>query len=80
MPLFHQAVNVLEHAGVPREFWFRGQPHRVVRLLESWHESGEWWAGEAPRRVFRLLDQKGGAYELFKDLGEGRWYLAKIYD
>lgn len=66
--------------GGPLEIRFKGRRCRVLEVLDRWCDTGCWWEGEPARLFWRLQLEGGGAWEIYLDLGQGSWYLYKIYD
>ena len=78
MPL--AAVSIMPD-GPPLRFHLRYQEHRIA---QSWGperiETG-WWRGRPVRRdYYRIETTTGRRYWLFRDLGNGRWFLHGTFE
>lgn len=74
----------------PRQFHWRGRPHRVTRAEGPERIGEEWWRRPieevGPARVrdyYRVEDETGARYWLFRTglygVGETRWYLHGLF-
>jgi protein ImuB len=75
------SVVVLVSNGYP----VRLQPHRdVVACSGPWHSSGEWWSEQSWQHeewdVAVREKEDVALYRIYRNLANGRWFLAASYD
>lgn len=52
----------------------------VVRVANQWVVDSDWWRLPVRRHYMRLLLGGGECVEVYRDLGDGTWHLARRYD
>jgi hypothetical protein len=75
-------------AGVPAGFAWQGTSHRVLDVCNRWRIHTRWWeppsGGGTPGMIWReyvkVTTDTGLLCLLYRDLMDGGWFLARIYD
>ena len=68
--------------GVPRRFVWNGANREVAAIANRWRVHAAWWlsAAAARREYFKLTTTDGLLLTLYRDLQDGAWYCARVYD
>ena len=68
--------------GAPRRFTWDGASHDVAAIANRWRVSASWWlpAAAARREYFKLTTTDGLLLTLYRELPDGAWYGARVYD
>ncbi len=75
------AVRVLvDDAGRPRAFLWRGRRHPVAAVVRRWRVDTGWWRHRVWREYVTVVTATGLLAVLYQDLRTGAWYLARVYD
>jgi hypothetical protein len=75
-------------AGVPACFAWQGMSHRVVDVCNRWRIHTRWWEPSAAggtggmiwREYVKVTTDIGLLCLLYRDLQDGGWFLARVYD
>lgn len=59
--------------GAPLSLLRKGRRERITRIYDRWRVDIE-------KDYFRVKTSRGLVYDIYHDLANNRWYLAKIYD
>lgn len=59
--------------GVPLSFLRNGKRERITAIYDR-------WPAETEKDYFRVKTSRGLVYDIYHDLANNRWYLAKIHD
>ena len=76
-------VVMVDGAGQPRTFAWRGRTEHVVSIVAIWEDTVGWWRGGSNathRRGYRVVAASGLRATLYHDLLTGGWYLGAIAD
>jgi len=65
--------------GVPLSFLRNDKRQRITGIYNHWWGADEWGA-EAEVHYFRVKIRMGVVYDIYHDIANNRWYLAKIHD
>ncbi len=65
--------------GLPVTFIFNGRLYQITHIAERWRVDEGWWA-ERERREYYKVTVNEAALLLFRDDGDGRWYVQRVYD
>ncbi|MFN2613464.1 MAG: DUF6504 family protein [Actinomycetota bacterium] len=90
---YGEPIQVEAPEGTIEAFWWRGKRYTVRQIHARWRETGGWWdaagetaqpwaAGDA-REIVRIDAGNGsgaGTYEIARDLRDGVWTLARVWD
>lgn len=52
------ADGVVEHEGVPIEFFYKGRAFHIHSLLSKWKETGQWWKQVGSSDGLPAIDEK----------------------
>ena len=63
-------VNV---KGMPLSLLREGRRERITKIYDRWRV-------ETEKDYFRVKTSRGLVYDIYHDIPNNRWYLAKIYD
>ena len=76
------AVGVGKGADVPKGFVWRGTRHRVDRVCNRWRVHTRWWEPDQAvwREYFKVVTDTGILCQIYHDLADGGWFLARVYD
>ncbi len=68
--------------GLPMRFRWRGGWHGVAHVANRWRVRVNWWlpTAEATREYIKLTTTDGLLCTLYRDLRDGAWYCARVYD
>jgi protein ImuB len=67
--------------GPPLRFHFEGREHRVVHTWGPERIETGWWRGRPVRRdYYRVETTTGRRYWIFRELGDGRWFLHGTFE
>ena len=68
--------------GLPVRFCQRGAWHAVAQIANRWRVRAGWWLpdAEAAREYVKLTTTDGLLCTLYRDLRDGAWYCARVYD
>lgn len=79
MKRIEEPVEVEDRKGWPVRIHRGRQTYRVKRLVDLWVVQGQWWLNEEKRVYFRVLTDKG-TLDVYQNLNDGKWVLAKRDD
>jgi len=65
--------------GVPLSFLRNDKRQRITGIYDRWQEVDEWGV-ETEKNYFKVKTSRGHGYDIFHDVPNDRWCLAKIYD
>ena len=65
--------------GVPLSFLRNDKRQKITGIYDTWRGVDEWGV-EAEVHYFRVKTSRGLVYDIYHDLANNRWYLAKIHD
>jgi hypothetical protein len=68
--------------GAPLRFTWDSTPREVAAIANRWRVNASWWqpAAAARREYFKLTTTDGLLLTLYRDLQDGAWYGARVYD
>jgi hypothetical protein len=68
--------------GALLRFTWDGASHEVAAIANRWRVSANWWlpTAAARREYFKLTTTDGLLLTLYRDLQDGAWYCARVYD
>jgi hypothetical protein len=68
--------------GAPLCFTWNGTSREVAAIANRWRVHAAWWlpAAVADREYFKLTTTDGLLLTLYRDLQDGAWYGARVYD
>jgi hypothetical protein len=77
-----EAVDTWGDADCPRGFVWRGASHQIVQICNRWRVQTRWWEpGQAVcREYWKVATDSGYLCQLYRDLGSGQWFFARLYD
>ena len=66
----------------PDGFIWRRQPHRILEVGNRWRMHTRWWdPGHVLwREYLKVTTDTGFLCLLYRDLPDGGWFLARLYD
>jgi N12 class adenine-specific DNA methylase len=66
----------------PVRFLWQAQPHQLAQIHQRWQVDVDWWReeGHAAREYLAVTTLEGLFCVIYRDLGSGQWYMAKVYD
>jgi hypothetical protein len=59
--------------GVPVSLTRAGKQEKITAIYDKWEEAPE-------KNYFKIKTSRGRGYDIYHDVPDNRWYLAKIYD
>jgi len=65
--------------GKPVALLWRGRRDPVT-VGNHWRLEGDWWRQRIAREYYRLLTKSGIVCTVYRDGGDGGWYLEKMLD
>jgi len=78
---FRLAVVSIMPDGPPLQFQLEGQPERIAHTWGPERIETGWWRGRPVHRdYYRIQTTTGRRYWLFRDLGEGGWFLHGTFE
>lgn len=68
--------------GAPLRFTWDSTPREVAAIANRWRVNASWWlpSAAARREYFKLITTDGLLLTLYRDLQDGAWYCARVYD
>ena len=77
-----EAVNAWGGAETPAEFAWQGTSHHIVEVCNRWRVHTRWWEPEQTiwREYVKVTTDRGLLCLLYRDLVQGGWFLARVYD
>ena len=77
-----EAIDTWGDETHPQGFIWRGTAHQIVQICNRWRVQTRWWeSGQAVRReYFKVATDRGYLCQIYRDLGIGGWFLARLYD
>jgi len=67
--------------GPPLQFQLQGRPERIAHTWGPERIETGWWRGRPIHRdYYRIQTTTGRRYWLFRDLGEGGWFLHGTFE
>lgn len=79
--LIHRHITVkYDSEGIPVYLYLPDNQSGIKEVIERWVDTGCWWEKESEKLFFRLYCENGSIVEIYQDLGNGTWFLYKIYD
>lgn len=68
--------------GTPVRFRWQGAWREVAFVANRWRVSAGWWlpGGAAQREYIKLATVDGLLCTLYRDLDNGAWHCARVYD
>ncbi len=66
--------------GLPQRFWWRGGWRQVTAIAARWRVRATWWSEEAWREYVKVTTADGLLCTLYRDLAQGAWFCAELYD
>ena len=73
-------VQVLEDAGMPSTFTWRGTLYQVIDVIGKWRIEGRWWVDGRDREYWRVEARGGAVWDLYHDRLAGRWHMERLWD
>ncbi len=71
----------VEVDGEHRPSHIQGDPHSgPVRPVLGWIVDVDWWSQPVSREYWRVLLREQLMCEIYRDRGDGVWYLERVYD
>lgn len=69
-------------ASTVRAFTWRGRMHTVQKVRQRWQVDTDWWSeeGRVHRDYWRVTTTDGLCCDLYLDLLDEQWYIARCYD
>jgi hypothetical protein len=66
----------------PAGFSWQGMAHTFQSVHNRWRVHTRWWAPEGAlwREYIKVTTDTGLLCLLYRDLNEGGWFLARVYD
>lgn len=63
-------------------FTWKGTSHRIQRVCSYWRLHTRWWDLDEAiwREYIKVITDGGFLCLLYRDLNQGGWFLARIYD
>jgi len=69
-----EEIKVMSNVkGVPIHLTRAGKQEKITAIYDSWEEEPE-------KNYFKIKTSRGNGYDIFHDMPNNRWCLAKIYD
>jgi len=69
-----EAINVTKNVeGVPVSLQKSGKREKITRIYDRWY-------AETEKDYFRVKTSKGLVYDIYHNITNDCWYIAKIYD
>ena len=77
-----EALEVWGGEETPVGFARQATSHRVLKVYNRWRIHTRWWESEEViwREYIKVATDKGLLCLLYRDLGSGGWFLARVYD
>ena len=78
-----EAIKVnLNTQGLPAQFTWQGQVHRVQHIRQRWQVDTDWWheEGQVWREAIAVTTTDGLFCVLYYDIQKRAWFLEKLYD
>ena len=66
--------------GDPTRFTWDNQSHQVTAITRRWRVDTDWWRSRIWRAYFKLSTNTGLLLIVYCDLGDGQWYVQRMYD
>jgi hypothetical protein len=51
-----------------------------LRAVQRWVADVDWWSNPIAREYWRVILQDRLVCEIYRDLGDGAWYVERVYD
>jgi hypothetical protein len=77
-----EAVEVWGRGELPKGFIWLGTPYRILEACNCWRVHTRWWEVDEAlwREYVKVTTDAGLLCLLYRDLLEGGWFLARVYD
>ena len=79
-PIGERITVQADPAGIPHEFEWQGQVHKVEGIANCWRIDEQWWRGRLWREYFKLYTTSGLLVDIYRNLSSDDWYLQRLYD
>jgi hypothetical protein len=73
-------VKVADDKETPLSFQWNGEQHPIEVYCNRWVVDTDWWTNRQARDHFKLLTTTGWLVIIYHNLGDGKWYLQRVYD
>lgn len=77
-----EPVGVWGAEETPDGFIWQNMPHRILEVNNRWRLHTRWWEPDATvwREYQKVVTDSGLLCLIYRDLQEGGWFLARLYD
>ena len=77
-----EAVNAWGGEETPAGFAWQGTSHHIAEVCNCWRVHTRWWEPEQTiwREYVKVATDRGLLCLLYRDLVQGGWFLARVYD
>jgi hypothetical protein len=77
-----EAVETWGEERAPSGFTWQGTGHPIAEVCNRWRVHTRWWEPEAViwREYLKVATGTGLLCLLYRDLIQGGWFLARVYD
>jgi hypothetical protein len=77
-----QPIQTWGERTTPAGFVWRNRPHTIVEVSNRWRIHTRWWEPGAVlwREYLKVATDSGLLCLLYRDLPDGGWSLARLYD
>ena len=77
-----EPLQIWGAVSAPEGFLWHGGSHGIVEVTNRWRVHTRWWApGEALwREYWKVVTDSGLLCLVYRDLPEGNWFMARLYD
>jgi hypothetical protein len=77
-----EPVEVWGGEGTATGFVWRGSSHHIQETCNRWRVHTRWWESNQAvwREYLKVITDTGLLCLLYRDLLEGDWFLARVYD
>ena len=77
-----QPIITWDEEDPPRGFTWNNASHEILEIVNTWRVHTRWWEPFQIvwREYFKIVTDTGHLCQIYHDLQNGGWYLARIYD